>query len=70
MKDLGLAVYTELESVDIPGSPVVNNPPANAGDMGLNSGLGRSHMRRNNEGCVPPLVSLPTAHALQQEQPL
>ena len=33
VKDLGLVVYTELEVVDFPGSPVVNNPPANAGDM-------------------------------------
>ena len=29
---------------DFPGSPVVKNPPANAGDMGLIPDLGRSHM--------------------------
>ena len=27
-----------------PGGSVVKNPPANAGNMGLISGLGRSHM--------------------------
>ena len=29
---------------DFPGGPVVKNPPANAGDMGSISSLGRSHM--------------------------
>ena len=33
---------------DFPGGTVVKNPPANAGDMGLNPGLGRSHMLRSN----------------------
>ena len=33
---------------DIPGGAVVKNPPANAGDMGLHSGPGRSHMLRSN----------------------
>ena len=28
-----------------PGGAVVENLPANAGDMGLSPGLGRSHMR-------------------------
>ena len=28
----------------LPGDSVVKNPPANAGDMGLIPGLGRSHM--------------------------
>ena len=31
-----------------PGGAVVKNPPANAGDTGLSSGLGRSHMPRSN----------------------
>ena len=31
-----------------PGGPVVKNLPANAGDMGLIPGLGRSHMPRSN----------------------
>ena len=33
---------------DFPGGAVVKNPPANAGDMGLSSGPGRSHMPRSN----------------------
>ena len=31
-----------------PGGAVVKNPPANAGDMGLLPGLGRSHMPQSN----------------------
>ena len=30
-------------TLDFPGSPVVKNPPANAGDTGLIPGPGRSH---------------------------
>ena len=30
-----------------PGGAVVENLPANAGDMGLSPGLGRSHMPRS-----------------------
>ena len=37
--------YIEL---DFPGGAVVKNPPANAGDTGLSSGLGRSHMPWSN----------------------
>ena len=33
---------------DFPGSPVVGNLPANAGDMSLSRGLGGSHMLRSN----------------------
>ena len=33
---------------DSPGGAVVKNPPANAGDMGLSLGPGRSHMLRSN----------------------
>ena len=29
---------------DFPGGPVVKNPPASAGDMGLIPALGRSHV--------------------------
>ena len=35
-------------SWDFPGSAVVKNPPANAGDTGLSPGLGRSHMPQSN----------------------
>ena len=33
---------------DFPGGAVVENPPANAGDMGSSPGPGRSHMLRSN----------------------
>ena len=34
---------------DFPGGAVVRiHPPANAGDMGLSPGLGRSHMPQSN----------------------
>ena len=33
---------------NFPGGAVVKNPPANAGDMGLSHGPGRSHMPQNN----------------------
>ena len=33
---------------DFPGSAVVKNPPANAGDMVSSPGPGRSHMLRSN----------------------
>ena len=33
---------------DFPGGAVVKNPPANAGDTGLSTGLGRSHMTESN----------------------
>ena len=34
----------KLKNWDFPGGAVVKNPPANAGNTGLNPGLGRSHM--------------------------
>ena len=33
---------------DFPGGAVVENPPANAGDMGSSPDPGRSHMPQNN----------------------
>ena len=33
---------------DFPGGTVVKNPPANAGDTGVNPSLGRSHMPQSN----------------------
>ena len=41
-----------------PGGAVVENPPANAGDMGSGPGLGRSRMPRSNWACEPQLLSL------------
>ena len=45
-------------SQGFPGGAVDKNPPANAGDMGSNPGLGRSHMPRSNKACAPQLLSL------------
>ena len=36
------------EFVGFPGGAVVENLPANAGDMGSSPGLGRSHMPRSD----------------------
>ena len=41
-----------------PGGTVVENLPADAGDMGSSPGLGRSHMPRSNWDCEPQLLSL------------
>ena len=41
-----------------PGGAVVENLPANAGDMGLSPGLGRSHMPWSNWAREPQLLSL------------
>ena len=37
---------------------MVENLPANAGDMGSSPGLGRSHMPQSNWACEPQLLSL------------
>ena len=42
---------------DFPRGPVVENPPANAGDTGSISSLGRSHMLRRNEAHAVQLLS-------------
>ena len=36
---------------------MVKNPPANAGDMGLNPGPGRSPMLWSNQALAPQLLS-------------
>ena len=46
-------IYTESSKKKkfrqgFPGGAVVENLPANAGDMGSSPGLGRSHMPRSN----------------------
>ena len=40
------------------GGAVVENPPANAGDMGSSPGLGRYHMPQSNWAHEPQLLSL------------
>ena len=37
-----------MNKLGFPGDSVVNNPPANAGDMGSIPDLERSHMPQNN----------------------
>ena len=41
-----------------PGSAVVENLPANAGDVGSIPGPGRSHVLWSNEARAPQLLSL------------
>ena len=69
---------------DLPGSPVVKKPPANAGDMDSNPGPGRSHMPRSSWAPVPQLLKpelwslgttateacLPVPHDPQHKKPL
>ena len=40
--------FYSLKSDFLKKNPVVENPPANAGDAGSGPGLGRSHMPRSN----------------------
>ena len=41
-------VQSKTTKVGFPGGAVVENLPANAGDMGSSPSLGRSHMLRSN----------------------
>ena len=43
-----------------PGGPVVTKPPCDAGDAGLTSSSGGSHVPRGSQAHVPPRLSLPT----------
>ena len=36
------------QAVGFPGGAVAENPPANAGDVGLSPGPGRSHILQSN----------------------
>ena len=49
---------TKKLSKGFPGGAVVENLPANAGDVGSSTGLGRSHMPRSNWAHEPQLLSL------------
>ena len=51
-------VKKDDERENVPGGPVVKNPPANAGDTGSIPGPGRSPMLRSNEAHGPQLLSL------------
>ena len=49
LKKLGESKEMLLKMImDFPGGSVVNNPPANTGDMGLISGPGKSHTLGGN----------------------
>ena len=55
---------------DFPGSPVVKNPPSNAGDMSSSPVLEISHMPRSNSARVPePLRLRSRAHEPQLLKP-
>ena len=47
-----------MSILGFPGGAVVENLPANAGDMGSSPGLGRSHMPQSNWAREPQLLSL------------
>ena len=58
-----LGIYLEKNVIQkdtwgFPCGAVVENLPANAGDMGSSPGLGRSHMPRSNQAREPQLLSL------------
>ena len=52
------SVIKRNEFEGFPGGAVVENLPANEGDVGSSPGLGRSHMPRSNWAREPQLLSL------------
>ena len=50
--------FFNIRKSSFPGGTVVESLPADAGDMGSSSGLGRSHMPRSNWAHEPQLLSL------------
>ena len=42
-------MFKQDNILDFPGGPVVEKPPANAGDVGSIPGLGRSHLPRGKQ---------------------
>ena len=50
--------FTNQEYWGFPGGAVVESLPADAGDTGSSSGLGRSHMPRSDQVREPQLLSL------------
>ena len=55
-RDAFLGIKTTWKG--FPGSAVVENLPAHAGDTGSSPGLGRSHMLRSNWAREPQLLNL------------
>ena len=68
------AIYVNFKNRwwDFPDSPMVENLPAKAGDMGSIPGQGRSHMLQSNQVPVPQLLKPKhsRAHAPKQEKRL
>ena len=54
----GMVIHLKPLPGGFPGGAVVENLPANAGDMGSSPGLGRSHMPQSNWAREPQLLSL------------
>ena len=54
---------------DFPGGPVVENPPANAGDTGLILHLGRSHKPWGNSPCAATTEPMCLEPVLCNEKP-
>ena len=48
MNKLSSLTPSKITGQGFPGGAVVNNPPANAGEMGSSPGPGRPHMPRSN----------------------
>ena len=80
IQDLGKRMEVKIEKMQemflkdleegFPGGAVVENPPANAGDMGSSPGLGGSHMPRSDWAHEPQLLSCASAAcAPQRERP-
>ena len=53
-----MCMHLKTELQGFPGGAVVENLPANAGDMGSSPGLGRSHVPWSNWAHEPQLLSL------------
>ena len=51
-------MFKKRKNGGFPGGAVVENLPANAGDMGSSLGLGRSHMPQRSWAHEPQLLSL------------
>ena len=51
-------IFFKKSTRGFPGGAVVENLPANAGDMGSSPGLGRSHMLQSSQAREPQLLSL------------
>ena len=55
------SITKKIDQVVDPGGPVVENPAASAGDMGLHPDLGRPHMLWGGRAHVPRLLILRAA---------